>query len=37
MEPPEKGKRSLMTDPGSVKRDVDLITHTCKLARSGPL
>ena len=37
MEPPEKGKRILMTDPGSVKRDVDLITHTCKLARGNPL
>ena len=36
MEPPEKGKRILMTDPGSVKRDVDLITHICKLARGDP-
>ena len=37
MEPPEKGKRILMTDPCSVKPDVDLITHTCKLARGGAL
>lgn len=37
MEPPEKGKRILMTDPGSVKRDVDLITHPCKLARGGSI
>ncbi len=37
MEPPEKGKRILMTDPGSVKHGVDLITHTCKLARGGAL
>ena len=36
MEPPKKGKRSLMTDPGSVKCDVDLITHICKLARGDP-
>ena len=37
MEPPEKGKRSLMTDPGSVKHGVDLITHTCKRARGGSI
>ena len=37
MEPPEKGKRILMTDPGSVKRDVDLIAQTGKPLRGDPI